>query len=184
MLEKSFENTFLFEVSWEVCNKVGGIYTVIRTKLKQARENFDDNYIAIGPLLDRNRHFVEDNSLFAPEIVKVLQEKNLNCKFGYWDAEGCNPRVILIDFRNRYNLSLLLYNLWADFEVDSLASNYDFHEPILFATAAAEVIEAISQSLSSKNMKVIAHFHEWMTGIGLLYLKYKSELDHYGMGMI
>lgn len=170
-LPVSFENTFLFEVSWEVCNKVGGIYTVVRTKLKEATQEFDKNYMLIGPLLDNNRHFTDDESLFSAEVIKKLKEKNFICRFGYWDAESSKPPVILVGFRQRYNLDVLLYNLWADFGVDSLASNYEFHEPILFATAAAEVIETISSSLSANQMQVMAHFHEWMCGAGLLYLK-------------
>lgn len=172
----SFANSFLFEVSWEVCNKVGGIYTVIRTKLKEVEKNFGNRYILIGPLLDNNRHFVDDESLFAPEIIQKLKEKNLTCRFGYWDAEGSKPAVILVGFKDRYNLSVLLYNLWADFAVDSLASNYDFHEPILFSTAAGEVIEAINEALlRPKEQEVIAQFHEWMCGAGLLYLKKHSD---------
>ena len=170
MSDQILQNAFLFEVSWEVCNKVGGIYTVLRTKLKQAIENFGSNYILIGPLLDQNRHFVDDNTPLCEEIRKKLAEKNINCRVGYWDTEG-KPIVILISFHSRYNIDVLLYNLWADFGIDSLASNYEYYEPILFATAASEVIEILSGSVVAKNMEVIAHFHEWLCGAGVLYLK-------------
>lgn len=170
VLRQEAEN-YLFEVSWEVCNKVGGIYTVLRSKLPTAIKNFGaNNYILIGPLVERNRHFIEANTAPLVAIAEVLQAKNLNCKVGYWDTEG-KPIVILIDFRNRYRIDTLLYNLWADFKVDSLASNYDYQEPILFATAAGEVIEALANSNIMKKHPVIAHFHEWLCGAGLLYLK-------------
>ena len=41
----------LFEVSWEVCNKVGGIHTVISTKAKTMVERLGEEYVAIGPWL-------------------------------------------------------------------------------------------------------------------------------------
>lgn len=164
------KNTFLFEVSWEVCNKVGGIYTVLRSKLRQAIQNFGENYVLIGPLLTENRHFVEDNSPRCEIFKKILLEKNIICKIGYWDT-GIKPLVILVDFEKRYKLEVLLYDLWADFGIDSLASSYEFYEPILFSTAAAEVIETLSQSEAIKNKNVIAHFHEWLCGAGLLYIK-------------
>lgn len=173
MLETE-KNIFLFEVSWEVCNKVGGIYTVLRSKLRQVLKSFGDDYILIGPLLKENRHFIEDNSVRCATIKKILTDKNINCKVGYWDT-GVKPLVILVDFENRYKLDVLLYNLWADFGIDSLASNYEFYEPILFSTAAAEVIEVLSQADTTKDKTVIAHFHEWLCGAGLLYIKKHCE---------
>lgn len=162
---------FLFEISWEVCNKVGGIYTVLRSKIKEAIKSFGQkNYILIGPLLATNRHFVEDNSPYFAAIADILRAKNINCKVGFWDTEG-KPAVILVDFGKRYNIDVLLYNLWVDFKVDSLASNYDYQEPLLFATAAAEVIEILAASDVVKKLPVIAHFHEWLCGAGLLYVK-------------
>lgn len=170
-LQERHKQQFLFEVSWEACNKVGGIYTVLRSKLKEVAQFFGDNrYVLIGPLVATNKYFVEDNTPFCAAIKDVLQAKNINCKVGYWDTEG-RPTVILIDFNNRYKIDVLLYNLWVDYKVDSLASNYDYQEPILFATAAAEAIEALAASDVTKKYPVIAHFHEWLCGAGVLYLK-------------
>lgn len=162
--------TFCCEVSWEVCNKVGGIYTVLRSKLTQVRDHFGDNYVLIGPMLEHNKHFDEVSSPFIDEAKKILAAKNLNCRLGYWDTEG-RPLVILVDFRNRYNIDALLYQLWADYGVDSLASNFEYQEPILFSTAAAEVITSLTENSLVSGKQVIAHFHEWMCGAGLLYIK-------------
>ncbi|EKE01586.1 MAG: hypothetical protein ACD_21C00095G0007 [uncultured bacterium] len=164
------EQSFLFEVSWEVCNKVGGIYTVLHSKLKQVIKNFGDNYILIGPWLEQTKDFVESSSPFLEDIKKKLVAKNIICHVGYWNTEG-KPLVVLIEFKQRYKIDSLLYNLWADFGVDSLASNYDYQEPILFSTAAGEVICALSEEMLIQNVQVMAHFHEWMCGAGLLYLK-------------
>ncbi len=168
---KTLENKpFLFEVSWEVCNKVGGIYTVLRSKLKQVAANFGSNYLLIGPIVGNNRHFVEDNtSPLCSSIAAALQEKNIRYKFGYWDTEG-KPLVLLLDFHNRYNVDALLYALWTNFSIDSSASNYEYYEPILFSTLAGEVIELLVTKVLT-NPKVVGHFHEWLCGAGILYLK-------------
>jgi glycogen phosphorylase/synthase len=170
--EPARNNTFLFEVSWEVCNKIGGIYTVIHSKIKQVIKYFENRYICIGPLRDKNKHFVEYTDLPAhlSQIKALLDAKGIPYKLGYWDTEG-DPTVILIDFVNRYKIDMVLYNLWAGFGVDSLASNYEYYEPILFATAAAEIIETLAPSIFAKQQQIVAHFHEWLCGAGSLYLK-------------
>ncbi|MEI8055153.1 MAG: DUF3417 domain-containing protein, partial [bacterium] len=167
-------NNFLFEVSWEVCNKVGGIYTVLQSKLKQVIKNFGNNYILIGPWHERNKEFVESSSPFLDAIKKKLIAKNILCHVGYWDTEG-KPTVILVEFKQRYKIDDLLYNLWSDFGVDSLGSNYDYQEPILFSTAAGEVIYTLAEEMLIQEQQVIAHFHEWMCGAGLLYLKKRAN---------
>ena len=40
---------FIFESSWEVCNKVGGIYTVLSTRAKTLQDAMKDHVIFIGP---------------------------------------------------------------------------------------------------------------------------------------
>ena len=50
MSDKKFVSPdYLFEVSWEVCNKVGGIHTVIATKALNLSKEFRNNHILIGP---------------------------------------------------------------------------------------------------------------------------------------
>ncbi|MCR9062477.1 MAG: glycogen synthase, partial [Cytophagales bacterium] len=41
----------LFELAWEVCNQVGGIYTVIRSKVPAMVEKWGDDYCLIGPYI-------------------------------------------------------------------------------------------------------------------------------------
>jgi glycogen phosphorylase/synthase len=164
------DQAFLFETSWEVCNKVGGIYTVLHSKLKQVVKNFGDNYVLIGPWREQTTDFIEASSPALDDIKKTLAEKNIPCHVGYWNTED-KPMVVLVEFKQRYKVNTLLYNLWAYFGVDSLASDYEYHEPILFSTAVGEVICALSEKKLAQNQQVIAHFHEWMSGAGLLYLK-------------
>lgn len=161
---------FLFETSWEVCNKVGGIYTVLQSKLRQAKENLGDDYILIGPWREQSKEFVEYSSPFLNKIKQVLTEKNIVCYIGYWNTAS-KPKVILVDFKDRYKVDALLYSLWTDFGIDSLATNYEFHEPILFSTAAGEIITLLVESGLIEDKRIIAHFHEWQCGAGILYLK-------------
>lgn len=163
------ESKQLLEVSWEVCNFVGGINTVIKTKANEAVEHFKGNYILIGPWLDTNDEFVEAEDLFSTKIKNNLNNMNLKCKFGYWNIPA-QPKVILVAYKNRYESNELLYQLWQNFGVESYAAEYDYIEPVLFSTAAAQVIEAIAHEKDPDTI-IYAQFHEWLTGAGLLYLK-------------
>jgi len=162
---------WLVEVSWEVCNKVGGIFTVISSKAAQAMEAFEGRYVAVGPLLDRNPGFIP----FEPpaEIVPTLERfksRGIDTAFGRWDIPG-NPWVMLIGFRNAFpEHDKLLFQLWNDFGVDSMAGGWDYIEPVLFSTAAAMAIKEINDDVEEA-ADVFAHFHEWMCGAGVLYLK-------------
>jgi phosphorylase/glycogen(starch) synthase len=95
---------YIFETSWEICNKVGGIHTVISTKAFTAVEKLKNNYICIGPDLSResNGHpdFVDDSSLYKNWLA-VAHEEGLRIRIGRWKVSG-NPIVILVDFSNYY----------------------------------------------------------------------------------
>ncbi|XPV77817.1 MAG: alpha-glucan family phosphorylase [Desulfovibrio sp.] len=162
---------YLFEVSWEVCNMVGGIYTVISSKVQEAQKVFGDGYITIGPLLSRNPDFVEENTF--PECVEALQrikDKNIDVRTGYWDIPG-QPRTILVNFNGAYSdPNKLLFDFWNDYGVDSMSGAWDYIEPTLFSYATGEVIHEIQKDLDDYN-RIFAHFHEWMSGAGVLYLK-------------
>ncbi|WP_462363460.1 glycogen/starch synthase, partial [Pyramidobacter porci] len=168
----------LFEVSWEVCNKVGGIYTVVATKARQAVERFGQNYFLLGPARDKNPGFIEASSegeegRLWETFRRAAALHNLKCRFGRWDIPG-SPKAVLVDWKERYNQNQILYDLWRDFGVDSLTGAWDYVEPVMFSMACGEAIAAFSQVISDENegeRAVTAHFHEWMCGAGLLYLK-------------
>ena len=91
---------FIFETSWEVCNKVGGIHTVISTKALNIVNNLGDDFILIGPDVWRedvkNPEFIPDDLLFVEWQRKAAAE-GLRVKTGRWNIAG-RPIVILIDF--------------------------------------------------------------------------------------
>ena len=165
---------YVFECSWEVCNKVGGIYTVILSKTELMRDHYP-NYFLIGPYVEENAKddFVEEET---PPMLKAvfddLSKEDIGCRFGMWQIKG-EPKVILIDSKGFMNSKNdIKARLWNDFKIDSLKAQWDFEEPLLWATAVGKLIEKFCLYNNKDNQKkVVAQCHEWMTGIGLLYLK-------------
>lgn len=166
---------YLFEVSWEVCNLVGGIYTVLSTKAKTLQQINKDRNVFIGPDLWKEKespYFIEVPSLFK-DWKKIAAEEGLQVRTGRWDIPG-KPIVILVDYNNMYPCRNELFtDMWNWFRVDSLPAYGDYDESCIFAYASALVIESFYKYIRGENLKVIAHFDEWTTGMGLLYIKHK-----------
>ena len=164
---------FIFETSWEVCNKVGGIHTVISTKALNIVNELGDDYILIGPDVWRedvtNPEFIPDENLFIEWQRKAAAE-GMRVKTGRWNIAG-KPIVILIDFTPYFGQQNEIFaGFWETFKLDSITGQWDYVEPALFGYAAGKVIESYS-SFYLEHFNVIAQFHEWMTGTGVLYLK-------------
>lgn len=161
----------LFEVSWEVCNKVGGIYSVVSSKALQAAEHFGEDLYLLGPDLKNNTEFEETDEHQWDSLRRVLVSKDLKCRLGRWNIPG-RPKVILVDFAKRYNSNQLLYEIWNSYGVDSLSGGWDYIEPVMFSYACGEVIAAVYQTqVHPLGGKAVAQFHEWMCGAGLLAVK-------------
>ena len=164
---------YIFESSWEVCNKVGGIYTVLSTRAKTLKEKLQDQLIFIGPDCWRdkvNPYFSSDNTLYA-DWQKQAAEEGLKVKVGRWNIPG-EPVAILVDFTPYYAIKNEIYgNLWENFQVDSLHAYGDYDEASMFSYAAALVVESFYKNVIGKDKKVVYHGNEWMTGLGLLYIK-------------
>ncbi len=163
----------VFEISWEVCNKVGGIYTVVRSKAGRMMENYQDSYFVVGPYFPKKAigEFSEKPVPdFLREAFDSLRKEGLVCHYGTWMVEG-EPNAILIDFAGfTARTNDIKRELWDLFKVDSLGTNYfDFDEPVVWAYSSGLLVERLS-----KGRRVIAHFHEWLSGAGLLYLKAKN----------
>lgn len=170
-MQYDMSRTTLFEVSWEVCNKVGGINAVVSSKALQAVERFGDNYYLLGPDLPRNDDFEETNEHGWDLLRQTMAMRNLRCRFGRWNIPG-RPKVILVSFKDRYTQSQLLYELWNRYGVDSMSGGWDYVEPVMFSTACGEVIAAAYQTLVEPvDGPAVAQFHEWMCGAGLLAVK-------------
>ena len=163
----------VFETSWEVCNKVGGIHTVISTKALNFVNELGDNYILIGPDVWReevtNPEFIPDDTLFT-EWKSLAAGEGLYVKSGRWNIAG-KPIVFLIDFTQYFGQQNEIFaGFWETYKLDSISGQWDYVEPALFGFAAGKVIESFTSFYSEKR-NIIAQFHEWMTGTGILYIE-------------
>src|SRR3989344_8712508 len=162
----------LFEASWEVCNKVGGIYTVLMSKASLMIKNYQEGYFLVGPYFqDKARFEFEEEDIPEPfsEIFNELKSEGIVCHYGRWIRVKGKPKVILIDFQGFVSQkNKIKSDLWDGFKVDSLFSNWDFEEPVIWATAVGKLVE---HHYNKTNAKTVLHCHEWLAGASLLYLK-------------
>ncbi len=166
---------YIFESSWEVCNKVGGIYTVLSTRAKTLQDKIKDRIIFIGPDCWHEKtcpYFTEDDTLLS-DWREAAQENELFFKVGRWNVPG-EPIAILVDFEPYFEKKDEIYGkLWEKFQVDSLHAYGDYDEASMFSYASALVVESFYQFYLDDSKKVIYHGNEWMTGLGLLYINDK-----------
>ncbi len=169
----------LFETSWEVCNKVGGIYTVLSTKAKTLQKEYKDKVIFIGPDVwtadNPSPYFITEPSPMPLKkwLSQVMLPEGVTVRTGRWDIPG-KPLVVLVGFQGMYAKNDELFGkMWEFFRVDSLHANGDYPEACAFSHAAAIVIENLAKYFGIDNGKrMIAHFDEWTTGMGLLHVKH------------
>ncbi len=163
---------WVFEVSWEACNKVGGIYTVLKSKANQLVNFYHQNYYLIGPYFpERIKGYFQEEvpSKEFKEIFAELEEQGIKCHLGKWLIEG-KPNLILIDFKDFWpRANQIKAELWEEYKIDSLGTGDDFNEPVVWSYATGLLLEKINSSFERK--KIVVHFHEWLSGSGLLYLK-------------
>ncbi len=165
----------LFETSWEVCNKVGGIYAVLSTKAKTLQSLYKDKVIFIGPdvwsPVSESPDFDECRSLLDDWRKGAQLPDGIEVRTGRWNVLG-RPLAILVSFRHlQGHINELYGQMWEQYRVDSLHGYGDYDEACAFAYAAARVIESIVNHWKRKAPEVVAHFDEWTTGMGLLYVK-------------
>ena len=166
---------YIFESSWEVCNKVGGIYTVLSTRAKTLQEALQDKIVFIGPDFWKEQespYFKEDKTLFADWQGEASQQ-GLKVRVGRWTVPG-EPIAILVDFNPYFEKKDEIYGwLWEHYQVDSLHAYGDYDEASMFSYAAALVVESFYNHYLDLSKKVIYHANEWMCGLGALYINNK-----------
>ena len=175
MAKERFTPDYIFESSWEVCNKVGGIYTVLSTRAQTLQKVLKDKIIFIGPDFWKEQespYFREDHSLLA-EWQWAAKEQGLKVRVGRWIVPG-EPIAILVDFNPYFEKKNEIYGwLWEHYQVDSLHAYGDYDEASMFSYAAALVVESFYKHSAKPEQKVVYHANEWMCGLGLLYLNNK-----------
>ncbi|WP_278694925.1 glycogen/starch synthase [Prevotella nigrescens] len=165
---------FIFETSWEVCNKVGGIYTVLSTRAKTLQEIMRDRIVFIGPDCfngEENPYFFEDKALFN-DWLAVAKHDGLSLKIGRWNTPG-TPIAFLVDFKASYADKNKFYGeLWERYGVDSLHAYGDYDDSAMFSYATAKVVESFFRFYLCNCTNVIFHANEWQTGFAALALQH------------
>ena len=182
MLKSYLKPDYIFESSWEVCNKVGGIYTVLSSRAKTLQDEMKDRIIFIGPDFWKEKespYFKEDKALLSAWQWEA-KEQGLKVRVGRWTVPG-EPIAVLVDFQPYFEQKNDIYAwLWEHYGVDSLHAYGDYDEASMFSYAAALVVESLYQFIvdaeaqpATNLPKVIYHANEWMCGLGALYINNK-----------
>lgn len=174
-MESTVEIDSLFEISWEVCNKIGGIYTVLSTKAKTLRKLYKDKVVFVGPDVwtaeNPSPYFLEEKTPLDSKIKSLELPEGVTVRAGRWDIPG-KPVVVLVGFEGMYKYNNELFGkLWELYGVDSLNAYGDYPEACAFSNAAALVIEQICKAKKVDEEKTIVHCDEWTTGAALLIIK-------------
>lgn len=174
MSREVYVPNFIFESSWEVCNKVGGIYTVLSTRAKTLQDKLRDHIMFIGPDVWKEKEnplFEEDASLLK-SWRDTAENENLHVRIGRWNVPG-HPIAVLVDFQPYFAIKNDIYTrLWEDYGVDSLHAYGDYDEASMFSYAAGLVVESYyNHILKGQCEHVVYQAHEWMTGLGALYIQ-------------
>lgn len=174
MSREVYVPNFIFESSWEVCNKVGGIYTVLSTRAKTLQDKLKDHIMFIGPDVWKEKEnplFEEDASLLK-SWRDTAENENLHVRIGRWNVPG-HPIAVLVDFQPYFAIKNDIYTrLWEDYGVDSLHAYGDYDEASMFSYAAGLVVESYyNHILKGQCEHVVYQAHEWMTGLGALYIQ-------------
>jgi len=175
MSNKALCPSYVFESSWEVCNKVGGIYTVLSTRAKTLQGVLKDKCFFIGPdfwMEKKNPLFKESKTLLKKWREYANRAYGLNVRVGRWMIPG-KPIAILVDFQPLFALKNNIFaKAWELYGVDSLHGYGDYDESLMFSYAAGQVVESYFRfyELTEKD-NVVFQAHEWQTCLAALYLK-------------
>lgn len=169
MTDQTVNADFAFEVSWEVCNKVGGIHTVLESLTSTLSSVLNGNLVFLGPDLGTSE-FIEDHSLM-PAWQEALKSKGIKARIGKWDVPS-KPMVILVDIRQCYDIKNEVYGMmWKEFRVNSLNSYGDYDDSSMWAYACGKVVKTIIENCMENTKNIILQAHEWQSAMSLLYVK-------------
>ena len=174
MSREVYVPNFIFESSWEVCNKVGGIYTVLSTRAKTLQDKLKDHIMFIGPDVwkEKENPLYEEDASLLKSWRDTAENENLHVRIGRWNVPG-HPIAVLVDFQPYFAIKNDIYTrLWEDYGVDSLHAYGDYDEASMFSYAAGLVVESYyNHVLKGQCEHVVYQAHEWMTGLGALYIQ-------------
>ncbi|XP_060699223.1 glycogen [starch] synthase, liver isoform X2 [Hemiscyllium ocellatum] len=165
------EDLMFFEISWEVTNKVGGIYTVIQTKAKVTADEWGENYVLIGPYYEHNVktqvEVCEPNNAAVKKAMDSLKFQGFQVCFGRWLIEG-NPYVLLFDISAAaWNLDKWKGEFWDTCHIGIPHYDSESNDAVIFGSLTALFLKELTDQFHGKP-NIIAQFHEWQAGVGLI----------------
>ena len=173
MAQTKLNPSVIFETSWEVCNKVGGIYTVLSSRANTLQQSHEDKVFFIGPDVWQGKEnpLFKENKRLLTKWKKAAAEAGVNARIGRWNVPGA-PIAILVNFQPFFDVKNDIYaEAWDAFQVDSLHAYGDYDEASMFSYAAGKFVEAVVKAELLKGESIIYQAHEWMSGLGMLFLK-------------
>ena len=165
---------FITEVSWEVANKVGGIYTVLSSRAGEMMHRHGaEQVLFVGPRLRPTEEMVDFRAetfcITLPSHISLLGVE-LPITQGYWITPGGEAQTILVDYKPLATVrDQLYYLMWQQYGIQSDLGYGDYDDSCLFAVAAAATLLAVTPQLAPPSSQPIAIYNEWITGMGLLY---------------
>ncbi len=169
------EAEYILETSWEVCNKVGGIYTVLSTRAASLQKSHKDKVIFFGPDVWKDAdcpYFIDGKTPVLKDWPKMALKEDVKVRVGRWDVPG-KPIAVLVDFQDYFAQRNDIYtHLWERYQIDSLSAYGDYDEASMFGYAAGAAMASLYRFLGlTEENPTVAHFNEWMTSFGLFYVK-------------
>lgn len=158
----------LFEVAWEVCWQLGGIYTVLRSKAAQMLSVWGERYCLIGPY-NPGTAAVEFEPQEAEEplrqVLRQMANEGIPVHYGQWLIAG-RPRVVLIDYKAMYReLDADKFLIWSDHGISIPPGDGEINEVVCFGFAVAAFFRILTGAV--KDRAILGHFHEWMGGMAV-----------------
>ena len=183
--ERAGSQALLFEVAWEVCNQVGGIYQVLRSKAATIADRWEDRYILIGPYIEGKASLEFEPSRpsgWMAKVVSALKDEGLIVHHGRWLVPG-NPRVLLVEHAvPEKRLAEIKYRLWKDHWIESPGQDFWIDGAVTFGDAVRRILEKVhhywagdgSKSGAAADRRIVAHFHEWLGGIACPMVRHEK----------
>ncbi|MRS61076.1 glycogen synthase [Larkinella terrae] len=161
----------LIEVAWEVCNQVGGIYTVIRSKVPSMVEKWDTDYILLGPYFPQRaavefEPITHDDGTEIGRVVQSMRSRGLEVQYGHWLITG-KPRVVLFGIQSLGPaIEQVKYQLWERYQISTLGVEDLVNQVVGFGELVRIFLTELAAE-SARHVDIAVHFHEWMASSGL-----------------
>jgi glycogen(starch) synthase len=166
----------LMEISWEVCNQSGGIYTVLRSKVPSMVSRWSSRYCLLGPYHHASAQVeFEPSPLVGPigQVVKQMRDAGLGAHYGRWLVTG-RPHVVLLDPQDVYGyLNDVKYRMYADHGIPSPEEDDLVNQILAFGEISRRFLMLLGEAESHRR-QLIAHFHEWMAGVPIPMLRQEN----------